>query len=222
MANGGHTSGDAVVGVTVAFTILAVISTCMRLYTRIFMSQMGGVDDFFIAASTVSLHRPLYRKHFSILTRFAVPRSSVDRVDVPRRFVVNTSHAPRTDDLTTNSQIRHGTTSRKPYNTRQHVAEYMVLGLSLALLPFTLFREDGHLVPVSSHLPATNVPQTQLRTHGIHHRLLLLDHFQRHILLLSGQLFLDAGHRPRSRWKMLEPTGRLVRYHDRSTLQVHH
>lgn len=55
MANGGHTSGDAVVGVTVAFTILAVISTCMRLYTRIFMSQMGGVDDFFIAASTVSL-----------------------------------------------------------------------------------------------------------------------------------------------------------------------
>lgn len=52
MANGGHTSGDAVVGVTVAFTILAVISTCMRLYTRIFMSQMGGVDDFFIAAST--------------------------------------------------------------------------------------------------------------------------------------------------------------------------
>lgn len=222
MANGGHTSGDAVVGVTVAFTILAVISTCMRLYTRIFMSQMGGVDDFFIAASTVSLQHSPCREHYSLLTQFAVPRSSVDRFDVPRRFVVNTSQAPRTYDLTTNSQIRHGTTPRKSYNSRQHVAKYMVLGLPLAILPFTLFRQAGYLVPISSHLPATNVPQTQLRTHGIHHRLLLLDHFQRHILLLPGQLFLDAGHRPRSRWKMLEPTGRLVRDHDRSTPQVHH
>lgn len=57
MANGGHTSGDAVVGVTIAFTVLAVMSTCMRLYTRIFMSELGGVDDIFIATSTVSRHQ---------------------------------------------------------------------------------------------------------------------------------------------------------------------
>lgn len=53
MANGGHTSGDAVVGVTVAFTILAVAGTVLRLYTRFGLSKMGGVDDLFIAIAAV-------------------------------------------------------------------------------------------------------------------------------------------------------------------------
>lgn len=55
MASGGHTSGDAVVGVTVAFTILAVMGTFLRLYTRFGMSKMGGADDVFIAIATVGL-----------------------------------------------------------------------------------------------------------------------------------------------------------------------
>jgi hypothetical protein len=54
MAAGGHTSGDAVTGVTVSFTIIAVICTTLRLYTRFVLNKMGGVDDIFIAIATVS------------------------------------------------------------------------------------------------------------------------------------------------------------------------
>ena len=53
MATGGHTSGDAVSGVTIAFTIAAAICTILRLYTRFFLNKMGGVDDVFIAIATV-------------------------------------------------------------------------------------------------------------------------------------------------------------------------
>lgn len=53
MASGGHTSGDAVAGVTIAFTIVAVFGTVLRLYTRISLNGMGGADDVFIAFATV-------------------------------------------------------------------------------------------------------------------------------------------------------------------------
>lgn len=53
MAAGGHTSGDAVVGVTVSFTAVAVICTVLRLYTRFGLNKMGGIDDVFIAIAQV-------------------------------------------------------------------------------------------------------------------------------------------------------------------------
>ena len=53
MAAGGHTSGDAVAGVTIAFTVVSVIGTLLRLYTRFFLNGMGGPDDVVIAISTV-------------------------------------------------------------------------------------------------------------------------------------------------------------------------
>jgi hypothetical protein len=53
MAAGGHTSGDAVAGVTIAFTIVSVIGTLLRLYTRFFLNGMGGPDDVVIAIATV-------------------------------------------------------------------------------------------------------------------------------------------------------------------------
>jgi hypothetical protein len=53
MAAGGHTSGDAVAGVTIAFTVVAVIGTLLRLYTRFFLNGMGGPDDVVIAIATV-------------------------------------------------------------------------------------------------------------------------------------------------------------------------
>ncbi|GAB7327848.1 hypothetical protein MBLNU13_g11638t1 [Cladosporium sp. NU13] len=53
MATGGHTSGDAVAGVTISFTIVAAFCTIMRLYTRFVLNKMGGVDDVFIAIATV-------------------------------------------------------------------------------------------------------------------------------------------------------------------------
>jgi hypothetical protein len=53
MAAGGHTSGDSVAGVTIAFTVVAVIGTLLRLYTRFFLNGMGGPDDIVIAVATV-------------------------------------------------------------------------------------------------------------------------------------------------------------------------
>jgi hypothetical protein len=53
MAAGGHTSGDAVAGVTIAFTVVAVIGTLLRLYTRFFLNGMSGPDDIVIAIATV-------------------------------------------------------------------------------------------------------------------------------------------------------------------------
>ncbi|KAF2208670.1 hypothetical protein CERZMDRAFT_48687, partial [Cercospora zeae-maydis SCOH1-5] len=44
----GHAPGSAVVGVTVAFTILAFIVTAFRLFTRIAIVKQPGIDDFII------------------------------------------------------------------------------------------------------------------------------------------------------------------------------
>lgn len=63
MATGGHTSGDAVAGVTISFTIVAAFCTIMRLYTRFFLNKMGGVDDIFIAIATVRHSRRTYDYH---------------------------------------------------------------------------------------------------------------------------------------------------------------
>lgn len=84
MATGGHTSGDAVTGVTVSFTIVAVICTVLRLYTRFALNKMGGVDDIFIAIATVSsLHWHLP----PALTHYVAPSSGPHDHDVCSRFV---------------------------------------------------------------------------------------------------------------------------------------
>lgn len=57
MAAGGHAHGDAVLGVTLTFTILAVVTASLRLLTRLFISKAAGADDAFVAISTVSILR---------------------------------------------------------------------------------------------------------------------------------------------------------------------
>ena len=52
---GGHTSGSAVVGVTIAFTILAAIATVLRLFTRTSLVHTAGPDDIAIVFATVRL-----------------------------------------------------------------------------------------------------------------------------------------------------------------------
>lgn len=84
MATGGHTSGDAVAGVTIAFTIVAAFCTIMRLYTRFVLNKMGGVDDIFIAIATVcSPHEHLRLP----LTRTIGSRSGTNNYHVCTRFV---------------------------------------------------------------------------------------------------------------------------------------
>ncbi|KAK5682121.1 hypothetical protein LTS10_005246 [Elasticomyces elasticus] len=45
----GHTPGAAVVGTTIAFTVLAAIAVLLRLYTRIKIVSRSGLDDLFIS-----------------------------------------------------------------------------------------------------------------------------------------------------------------------------
>lgn len=84
MATGGHTSGDAVAGVTISFTIVAAFCTIMRLYTRFFLNKMGGVDDIFIAIATVCAPRQRFRL---TLTRTIGSGSSTNNYHVCARFV---------------------------------------------------------------------------------------------------------------------------------------
>lgn len=53
MATSGHASGDAVVGVTVAFTVLAALATIARLVTRIGIVHSAGLDDAVILVAIV-------------------------------------------------------------------------------------------------------------------------------------------------------------------------
>jgi hypothetical protein len=68
MAAGGHTSGDAVAGVTISFTIVAAICTILRLYTRFVLNRLGGVDDVFIAIAMVKFPRQRLRTTLTYLT----------------------------------------------------------------------------------------------------------------------------------------------------------
>lgn len=49
MAASGHASGEAVVGVTVSFTVLAVLATVARLVTRMGIVHSAGLDDVVIS-----------------------------------------------------------------------------------------------------------------------------------------------------------------------------
>jgi hypothetical protein len=84
MAAGGHTSGDAVTGVTVSFTIVAVICTSLRLYTRFALNKMGGVDDVFIAIATVCSPRQYLRP---LLTQCIAFDSGTHDYNVRSRYV---------------------------------------------------------------------------------------------------------------------------------------
>lgn len=53
MAVSGHASGEAVVGVTVAFTVLAALATVARLVTRIGIVHHAGLDDVVISVAIV-------------------------------------------------------------------------------------------------------------------------------------------------------------------------
>ncbi|KAK0251064.1 hypothetical protein LTS09_013770 [Friedmanniomyces endolithicus] len=50
--SGGHASGPAVVIVSLLFTVLAVMASALRLYTRIVIGRNGGYDDAFITIAT--------------------------------------------------------------------------------------------------------------------------------------------------------------------------
>lgn len=49
----GHASGEAVVGVTVGFTVLAALATIARLITRLGIVRHAGLDDVVISIAIV-------------------------------------------------------------------------------------------------------------------------------------------------------------------------
>lgn len=70
----------------------------------------------------------------------------------------------------------------------------VVLGQLMDVLLCPLLREAGHPAAIPSHLPARDIPESQLRIDRIHHRILMLDHFQCHLQLYARQLLLDTQH----------------------------
>ena len=53
MVLSGHADPAAVLGVTITFTILAVATVILRLYSRVMIVHSAGIDDLFIAAACV-------------------------------------------------------------------------------------------------------------------------------------------------------------------------
>ena len=106
MAAGGHTSGDAVTGVTISFTIVATLCTILRLYTRFGLNRLGGVDDVFIAIATVSSMRQHSR---AALTCLIAAGNSTNDYNVRTRSVSSTLNAVwRERELTRSSQVWYG------------------------------------------------------------------------------------------------------------------
>jgi hypothetical protein len=116
MVAGGHTSGDAVAGVTVAFTIVAVICTMLRLYTRFVLNKMAGIDDVFIAVATVC---SLPQRSPLVLTRSLAVGSGTHDDHVRSRFVRYTPDETQQMRwiLTCGSQVRHGNPSIITHST---------------------------------------------------------------------------------------------------------
>jgi len=61
----GHASGPAVVGVTIAFTVLALLSAIGRLFTRTAIARSPGLDDVFIILAMVSSFVGSLRHHLT-------------------------------------------------------------------------------------------------------------------------------------------------------------
>jgi hypothetical protein len=190
MATGGHTSGDAVAGVTISFTIVAAFCTIMRLYTRFVLNKMGGVDDIFIAIATVCT--PC--QHFRLpLTQDIGSGSSSDNYHVCTRFVcfVRKRSTDR-PGLMHGSQIWYGKASSHAHSSRPPMDKQVVLGQSMDILLCSLLREAGHPITIPSHLSTGDFPESELRIDRIHHRILVLDHLQCYLQLHSRQLLLDS------------------------------
>lgn len=58
MVSGGHTSGTAVAAVIITFTVIGILLTVARLFTRKVLVRNAGIDDVFIVMGVVSA-RPL-------------------------------------------------------------------------------------------------------------------------------------------------------------------
>ena len=53
MGISGHASGSAVIGTTIATTVLACIAVALRLYTRLILVRKPGIDDVCITVALV-------------------------------------------------------------------------------------------------------------------------------------------------------------------------
>ena len=53
MAASGHAPGSAVVGVTISFTVLAFMTTTLRLITRFGIVRNAGLDDLVISIAVL-------------------------------------------------------------------------------------------------------------------------------------------------------------------------
>jgi hypothetical protein len=63
--------GSTIVGVTISFTVIALIAVCFRVYTRTTQKERPlGLDDFTIVPGMVSLTEILRKKELKLLPGF--------------------------------------------------------------------------------------------------------------------------------------------------------
>jgi hypothetical protein len=159
MGAGGHASRDAVLGVTLSFTILAVFAASLRLSTRFFISKAAGADDTFAAISTVSISQC---PRLNTLLTETDPhgctncRSLGSRLDKP---TLPSCRVPIV--LTSHSQVRPVTTCEHPHQARRALDDDMVLELNLDISISSVRCQDVHPVTIPSHLHSALVSQGQ-------------------------------------------------------------
>lgn len=96
MALSGHADPEAVFGVTISFTIVAVSAVVLRLYSRIFLVHSPGKDDaFIVAAAVMTVCLTIAQGFQGAFTHAKLPYKE-----------------PNTDDI--RSAIRHGSSSGFP------------------------------------------------------------------------------------------------------------
>jgi len=174
MGMSGHASGEAVVAVTVAMTVLAAIAVISRLCTRIGIVHNAGIDDGFIAAALV--HGTMQ----PIPLQVADHRSGVlDRHD---------------GDHVLSGQVWHGQASDHTHPGRSDRDLKAILGVYLGLQPRHIVHEVLDTVPISTDISPDAFPVRLLLTHRRGFHLQLLDVLQRRVCLHASPVLLDSQH----------------------------
>lgn len=191
MGLSGHADPAAVLGVTISFTIIAVLVVVLRLYSRIFLVHSPGKDDAFIVAAAAMTVCLTIAQGFQGMHPFRP-----------------TPNRPLDSRLTSNrSKIWHGTASGQPDRLRAHHIPQTVLGQHCHLQLGTLPDQILHPATIPPHLPIPHLSNPELLLDGIHLRLVMLDSLQLHLLLQTRRLLLGQVYR---RGHLSQPMGSLV------------
>ena len=180
----GHAPGSAVVGVTIAMTVLAAMAVFSRLFARVWIVRNAGLDDGFIVSALV----------FSVATTVTMILQGATLV---------TTISPCSRAKKNCSEMGHGPAHGHSDTTREYRIPKGILRLYLGLQPLDVMHEILDLAAIPSDLPSETLPNIVLHLNRHCGHLYLLDVFQCCVCLLAYFVLLDA-NRGAERWTLLE------------------